>query len=447
MISQQPCLVLMPFGRKNDPSGMLVDFDAVYSELIKPAVSSAGMDAIRLDELTFTGLISAEVFERLINADVVIADLTTANPNVMYELGIRHAARPSSTILLLAEGGHAPFDLSVIHVVQYRLTPSGTPADARSTRQLLQRRLGEKLGGTPHELARVDSPLFLLLDDYQGVQQAKTDVFRDRIAYSQSLKERLAVARRSGGRDALTAIELDLGSLENVESGVIIDLFLSYRAVGAWQQMIDLAAKMPKTLTTTDLVQEQLALALNGAGRDREAESTLLNLLSIHGPSNEAYGILGRVYKDRWARAEKAGDALASMHLDKAIDSYLKGFETDWRDAYPGINAVTLMELREPPDPRQKELLPVVTYSLRRRMDSRPPDYWDAATLLELAVLARDESQAVIALQKALSLVREKWEVETTANNLIIILETRRRRGEDSAWLTSILAALGQTAA
>ena len=84
------------------------------------------------------------------------------------------------------------------------------------------------------------------------------------------------------------------------------------------------------------------------------------------GANSETYGLLGRVYKDRWEAAVERGDEhLARGLLDRAIDAYRKGFETDWRDAYPGINAGTLMEIRDPPDPAQREILPVVEYSER----------------------------------------------------------------------------------
>jgi hypothetical protein len=74
---------------------------------------------------------------------------------------------------------------------------------------------------------------------------------------------------------------------------VIVDLFLSYRAVKAWDDMIRLAARMPRPLTATVMVQEQLGLALNRAGRGEEAERVLLDLLRARGPSSETYGILG----------------------------------------------------------------------------------------------------------------------------------------------------------
>jgi hypothetical protein len=191
------------------------------------------------------------------------------------------------------------------------------------------------------------------------------------------------------------------------------------------------------------MVQEQVALALNRAGRGERAERVLLDLLEKRGPSSETYGILGRVYKDRWDAAVKRGETfLARGLLDKAIDAYRRGFETDWRDAYPGVNAVTLMELKEPPDPQRLQLIPVVEYAVDRKIAAGKPDYWDYATRLELAVLAKDEPRAAEALGQALAAIREGWEPKTTANNLRLIREARERRGEHVAWAEEVEGAL-----
>jgi hypothetical protein len=174
---------------------------------------------------------------------------------------------------------------------------------------------------------------------------------------------------------------------------------------------------------------------MNRAGKGDEAERVLLDLITKRGPSSETHGILGRVYKDQWEAALKQGEhILARGLLDKAIDAYLKGFETDWRDAYPGVNAVTLMELKEPPDLRKEQIIPVVRYAVERKIASGKPDYWDYATLLELAVLAKDEEKAMKALCDALAAIREVWEPETTARNLRLIREARERRSENITW-------------
>jgi tetratricopeptide (TPR) repeat protein len=290
--------------------------------------------------------------------------------------------------------------------------------------------------------ASTDSPLFQLMENYPNIDHTKTDVFRDQVQYSAEIKAKLAQARQAGV-EPLHVLEQELGRIEDVEAGVVIDLFLSYRAVKAWADMIALVQKMSPPLAATVMVQEQLALALNRAGQREEAERVLLDLLEKRGPSSETYGILGRVYKDRWEAAVKGGQGfLARGLLDKAIDAYLRGFEADWRDAYPGINAVTLMELKEPPDPRRGELIPVVAYAVERRIAAGKPDYWDHATRLELAVLAKDEEKAVSALGDALAAVRESWEPETTARNLRLIREARAKRQEEVPWASEVEAEL-----
>jgi hypothetical protein len=439
---QPLCFVLMPFGQKPAASGVVVNFDAVYRDLIAPAISDAGLEPLRADEEMTGGVIHTPMFERLILCEYALADLTTANANVFYELGVRHAVRPWSTVLLFAEGmGQLPFDVAPLRALPYRLTPTGAPDNAEATRAALARRLQEARGG------QKDSPLYQLVEGFPDVQRLKTDVFRDRVRYSQQVKEQLAQARKQGA-DAVRAVEAGLGSIAATESGVVVDLFLSYRAVKAWDDMIALASRMAPPLAATVMVREQLGLALNRAGRGDEAERILTALINERGPSSETYGILGRVYKDRWDAAAKAGQSmLARGLLEKAIGAYLKGFEADWRDAYPGVNAVTLMELKEPPDSRREALIPVVRYAVERRIAAGKPDYWDHATLLELAVLAKDEPAAGAALADALASVRESWEPETTARNLRLIREARERRGEPAAWAAEVEAALRQRSA
>jgi tetratricopeptide (TPR) repeat protein len=427
------CFVLMPFGQKPSPSGRLIDFDAVYQELIAPAIAAARLEPLRADEEMTGGIIHKPMFEQLILCEYAVADLTTANANVFYELGLRHAVRPASTLLLFAkDASQLPFDVALLRALPYALGPDGKPANSKADKTALADRLREA------RKAAADSPVYQLVEGFPDIQRLKTDVFRERVQYSEALKKKLATAREQGA-EAVRTVEQALGNIADAEAGVVIDLFLSYRSVKAWQDMINLVPKMASPLAATVMVQEQLGLALNRAGRGDEAEQVLLDLIARRGPSSETYGILGRVYKDRWEAAVKSGDTfLAQGLLSKAIDAYLKGFEADWRDAYPGINAVTLMELKEPPDPRREKLIPVVAYAVERRIAGGKPDYWDHATCLELAVLAKDEHGARNALGDALAVVREVWEPETTVRNLRLIREARERRGEMIPWAKEI---------
>ena len=433
------CFVLMPFGEKRDAAGAVINFDAVYHDLIVPAVEAAGMDPLRANEEMDGGIIHKALFERLILCEYAVADLTTANANVFYELGVRHAVRQWSTILLFSKGGsQLPFDVAPLRALPYVLGADGRPTEIESTCGVLVARLHEA------RQARTDSPIYQLVDNYPDIDHTKTDVFREQVDYSSKTKSRLATARKEG-INKLREIENELVPIRDQESGVVIDLFLSYRAAKAWNDMISLVGKMHAPLAATVMVREQQAFALNRAAKSEEAEKTLLDLIDQRGPSSETYGILGRVYKDRWETAQKAGQTnLANGLIQKAIGAYLKGFETDWRDAYPGINAATLMELQDPPDDRRRKLIPVVTYAVERRIAARRPDYWDHATLLELAVLGRDGTAADKALANVAASVRAKWEPETTARNLRLIREARERRKQDLPWMIRIEDALGQ---
>src|SRR2546430_13095682 len=121
------CFVLMPFGRKNDASGRFVDFDDVYKNVIAPAIHDAELEPLRADEEVTGGIIHKPMFERLMLCPYAVADLTTANANVYYELGVRHALRPYSTILAFAEGGRLPFDLPMNRALPYRLSRARKP--------------------------------------------------------------------------------------------------------------------------------------------------------------------------------------------------------------------------------------------------------------------------------------------------------------------------------
>ena len=427
------CFVLMPVGKKPDASGVVIDFDAVYQDLIVPAVAMADMDPLRANEEMAGGIIHKPLFERLIFCEYAVADLTTANANVFYELGVRHAVRQWSTILLFSKGGsQLPFDVTPLRALPYVLGADGRPMEIESTRNVIAARLHEA------RKARTDSPIYQLVDNYPDVDHTKTDVFRKQVDYSLETKTLLVTAREEGiGK--LREIENELAPIRDQESGVVIDLFLSYRAVKAWDDMISLVGKMHAPLAATVMIREQQALALNRAGQSEEAQRVLLELIEQRGPSSETYGILGRVYKDRWETAQKAGQTiLAEGLIQKAIEAYLRGFETDWRDAYPGINAATLMELKDPPDDRRHKIIPVVTYAVERRIAAGKPDYWDHATLLELAVLGGDEAAANNVLANAAAVVREKWEPETTARNLRLIREARERRKQGLPWMIQI---------
>src|SRR5262245_39067639 len=115
------CFVVMGFGKKTDfESGRTLDLDKTYRNIIKPAVADAKLKCVRADEIVHSGLIDIPMYEQLLEADVVVADLSTSNKNAFYELGVRHALRPFTTLVIAEDGIKAfPFDVNHVIVRQY----------------------------------------------------------------------------------------------------------------------------------------------------------------------------------------------------------------------------------------------------------------------------------------------------------------------------------------
>src|SRR5574339_1213097 len=104
-------------------------------------------------------------------------------------------------------------------------------------------------------------------------------------------------------------------------------------------------------------------------------------------------GLLGRIYKDMYKDAKKNNDQFMSIgFLDKAIDTYTRGFYSDPRDYYPGINAVTLLIKKggKQSYDKAKELITSINLALARRGGLDSQNYWDLATILEIACIEND---------------------------------------------------------
>lgn len=276
------CFVDMPFGRKIDlTSGVEINFDQIYKNAIKPAIEAVGLEALRGDEEAAGGIIHGAMFARLLLAEYVVADLTTANPNVYYELGIRHAARPFTTVPIFATIHALPFDIALIRAVPYQIKDGKlTKAQAGKLQRAIEARLRAAIQGPPTK----DSPLFELVPDYPIIDlpHEVTEAFQDRVRHSDAFNGQLAKAREKPSdperRDALLAIQNGLGDLKVVQRNILVELLLSYRAVEAWPEMVALADAMPEPVQDLTVVRQQRAMALNRCG-ERERALKLLERL------------------------------------------------------------------------------------------------------------------------------------------------------------------------
>src|SRR6202050_4978462 len=116
------CFVIMGFGEKTDfqsnPQRVL-NLNRTYEDIIKPVVEEAGHTCIRADEIIHSPVINKPMYDNLLGADLVVADLSTSNVNAVYELGVRHALRPHRTIVMAEKNFSFPFDLNHLSILKY----------------------------------------------------------------------------------------------------------------------------------------------------------------------------------------------------------------------------------------------------------------------------------------------------------------------------------------
>ncbi|WP_027157893.1 TRAFs-binding domain-containing protein [Methylobacter luteus] len=160
--SKKICFVIMGFGNKTDPStGKTLDLNKTYKNIIQPAVERSGYQCVRADEIQDSGLIDKSMYALLMHADLVVADISTYNPNAIYELGIRHGVRPFTTIILKEKEGKIPFDLDHTRIFHYSHLGEDIGADEAKR---CQGELAELIKKTERNLF-IDSPLYDFIKD------------------------------------------------------------------------------------------------------------------------------------------------------------------------------------------------------------------------------------------------------------------------------------------
>src|SRR6266705_3171068 len=284
------CFVNMPFGKKPDlKSGVVVDFDQIYNQAIKPAIEECGLEALRGDEERTGGIIHRAMFARLLLAEFVVADLTLANANVFYEFGIRHAAKPFTTVPILANVSALPFDVALVRAVGYQLENGKL---TQTSAQQLQTELAKRLRAAIDGVATNDSPLFQLIPKFPGIDLP--------------------------------------GDVKVVPRSVLIELMSSLRDAEAFEDLIALYNAFPDSLKDYVVTKQQFALALNRRSQpgDREKALKILDeLLKNRGADSETLGIKGRIHKDIYQEAAQAKKIIAGAALELACIS------EDWTTA------------------------------------------------------------------------------------------------------------------
>ena len=332
--------IIRPFGTKND-----INFDNVEAKLIDPALSRLGVTGRTTMEIRRQGNIRLDMFQRLLTADLVIADISIHNANVYYELGVRHALRGKRTFMIHAQGtgiktDEVPFDVKTDRYLGYDANdPAASLAD-------LIEGLRQTINSEEH-----DSPIFQMLPDL--AEQDRTRFlpiprdFREEVERAREAKERgdlELLATEAGGFEweieglrlvgraqfNLKAFEGARATWEAVRKLNPLDVEANTMLGTIYQRLCD--------LTSSD---QALQRVLNRNGLDKEGRA-------------EVQSLLGRNAKTRWTNdwknagslEERQRQALRSPYLDESLEAYENAFKEDLNHFYSGLSTLGLLTMQ-----------------------------------------------------------------------------------------------------
>jgi tetratricopeptide (TPR) repeat protein len=423
--------IIMPFGRKQGSDGRWIDFNSIYSTLIKPAVEEAGFEAFRADEEESSGDILTDMFQELLLADLAIADLSIDNANVFYELGIRHAFRKRGMVHIQAGRAYMPFDIFNVRTLPYHCDENGCPDPAYLEKD--KAALMKMITATwKSERNLVHSPVFNLLG---GLLEPDRKTLRTPLAtgYWQeftSLQSRIAIAQRQKriGDVVILAEEV---SNPLVKEDVLAEAGKALKSMGNSALALKEYRQGLKLNPDNVSFRCEEAYHLSRLGQSDEAIVKLEKVLADLPTCVEATTYLARIYKDLWKqtwkeipepeqRIQTAYEA--GFLLQRSLENYLRGYRLDQNQYFPGINALMLTALLEhlatsaevesgdPGELAYRRQLSTLYGSVQFCLDSTlhqfPNDYWAAMSLGDLAVcVAETPQQVATAYRKGLSIL------------------------------------------
>jgi hypothetical protein len=427
------CFVIMGFGQKTDlATGRVLDLDKSYKNIIKPAVIAAGYECIRADEIQHSGVIDVPMYELLFGADLVVADLSTANLNAIFELGVRHALKPRATVIMAESKFTIPFDANHIVVRHYEhLGPDiGFDEAKRMQGELTTLISALKIGDA------VDSPVYTVLPDLQ--KPTRPPVTKMNVAASaaqpQSSEDSYATKLQMA-REAMDSGAFDFG--KKILQGIYAE------------QIAPGADGKPKPARPS--IVQQLALATYKAGEAKakndgpqqalagyaEAETLLRQLDAETTTDPETIGLWSAIHKRRAEMATRSPDE-RKQDLTEAIRAAERGFIIK-RDYYNGTNLAYLLNLRaslSSGDDRiadnvlasrvRREVVDITTRGLGTLSTNasaggdttlRDEKYWLAATRAESLIVLGDKSGEDL-MKDALASAPAPWMADSTKSQL-----------------------------
>lgn len=415
------CFVVQGFGPKTDyTDGRVLDLDASYN-VIKEAVEEAGLDCVRADEIIHTGTIDIPMYEQLLRADLVIADLSTNNVNAAFELGVRYGLRPRATIVVAEEKFKSPFDVN--HIVIRRYKHMGEDIGIREAHRFKDE-LIKVIKNILEVEQRTDSPVYSFLPhlrppEYLEEAKAETEAASTAPLVEKAISELVETAPSPAPAPPGSAQLSARQWLDRAQSAMKASDYETAKV--AWEQLRKFKSGGSNTII-------QLARATYKAKQPTAEEALLeareiMKELSPATTNNpETLGAWGDIHKHLW---DIKHDEAA---LNEAIAAYERSYNLK-QDYYNDIDLAFVLNVRAVECARKgarqeasaddvwarrvrrdimRYLSPVAEEAENDELDDEKR-YWIVATLWEAALGLGDTAAAAQWNEKALALDVPAW--------------------------------------
>jgi tetratricopeptide (TPR) repeat protein len=427
--------VAMPFGTKPvgtepDNNGKLIDFNRVYSEYIKPAIEAAGLTVFRADKEQRAGDIRTDMFQELLLADLVVVDLTINNPNVWYELGVRHALRSRGVVLVCGGRVTTAFDIYTDRKLHYSLKGEGPDPDTikddiRNLTQMVKETMqswhGRKVSPVYNLMPNLKEPDWksLRIGDVLEFWE-KYDAWQDRIA--------LAGKAGSIGDILVLAEEAPVAAFRAdawIKAGQYLRKAKHFKfAFELLERGLEVEPCHLMGLQEKGICLQRLALQNKPEFTLDRARLHYRNVLDGHPNDSETWALLGRLDKDAWVASwRQEGASTEQMRKDAAyedalmrgaIESYLQGYRRNLAHYYSGINALTLMHLYQhlTKDNRYESQMKIMSGAVRFAAECETDEdniYWAKATLGDIEVLLGTADTVKASYKVAIAKNEKDW--------------------------------------
>jgi len=335
--------IVRPFGTKAN-----IDFENVQKYLIAPALAAVDIQGGTTAPFLEAGNIREDMFQQLLVADVVIADISIHNANVFYELGIRHALQPMRTFLLRAKSlkdakdrgpeDEVPFDLRTDRYLEYDST---NPAA----------KLDDLVDGLRQTLAseRRDSPVFQMLPNLEGQDRSRF------LPVPRTFREDVERAMKTKLLGLLGLLASEASEFFWASEGLRLvgraqfDIDALHQAKATWEELLKLNPAEAEANQRLGTIYQRLG---DLDASDQALQRVLTNSKVDRSDRAEAMSLLARNIKARWyahwskAPQERAAAvALQAPELLKAYEKYKQAFQENLDSYYPGINALSLLTI------------------------------------------------------------------------------------------------------